>query len=280
MQIRIAMDYRQDWTVQRDFFWQLVWRIPGLEPGTLLLTPEMPFRFVTDNSLTAPINWIYAPKNTSRQMPFILANVDARLDTWLSSLDEGTEIDSPYRATFFKGSTSQALLIYYAPPRCLKVFDPAIDYLWPNKPNYLDQALQLSRPELILTEANPPAWLPPALFGSEPDPDWCTYFEKAELARQKHDWETVVQLGDQALALEKKFSKETAPELIPFIEGYAHTGQWDKAVKLSRQANKVQEKTTPILCLLWQNIQVSTEATSEQQAAVDEIQSSLKCESQ
>ena len=283
LQIRIAMDYRQDWTVQRDFFRQLTWRVPGLEPGTLLLTPEMPFRFVTDNSLTAPVNWIYAPQAwtsqqpPSRQMPFLLANVDARLEMSLPNLETGTPVDFPYRATYFKGSTDQALTLYYDPPRCLKVFDPAIDTLWPNKPDYLDQAIQLSRPELILTEADPPAQLPLAIFGSEPEHNWCYYFEKAELARQRGAWEEVVRLGDQALALDKKFTKETVPELIPFIEGYARAGQWNKAVKLSLQAYKVQEKTKYILCLLWRNIQEITPASPEGQAAIEQVLDELQC---
>jgi hypothetical protein len=283
LQIRIAMDYRQDWTVQREFFWQLTWRVPGLEPGTLLLTPEMPFRFVTDNSLTAPVNWIYAPQTwttqrpPSRQMPFLLANVDARLEMALPDLEQGTPVEVPYRATYFKGSTSQALTIYYDPPRCLKVFDPAIDYLWPNKPDYLDQAIRLSRPELILTEADPTAQLPPEIFGSEPKHNWCYYFEKAELARQRGAWEEAARLGDQALALDKNFTKETAPELIPFIEGYARAGQWSKAVKLSLQAYKVQEKTQYILCLLWRNIQETTPPSSTEQAAVEQVQNELQC---
>ncbi len=56
-----ALRFRMDWLAQRDYFWQLTWRAPGIKPGTILLTSEMPFEYDWDNSLTAPLNWTYAP---------------------------------------------------------------------------------------------------------------------------------------------------------------------------------------------------------------------------
>ena len=56
-----ANTFRREWELSRDFFWQLSWRVPGLKPNTLLLTHEFPFKYYSDNSLTAPINWMYAP---------------------------------------------------------------------------------------------------------------------------------------------------------------------------------------------------------------------------
>ena len=38
------------------------------------------------------------------------------------------------------------------------------------------------------------------MFGSEPPHLWCYYFEKADLARQLQDWQSVLQLEKQARA--------------------------------------------------------------------------------
>ena len=83
----------------------------------------------------------------------------------------------------------------------MKVIDPVADQHLPDKPRFFRDALSFSRPELILTDANPPAAPPASLFDPEPEHDWCYYFEKAELARQRGDWQEVTRLGDQALAM-------------------------------------------------------------------------------
>ena len=55
--------WREDWQLQKSFFWQMTWRIPDLQPGSILLSSDTPFEYSSDNSLTFPLNWIYAPEN-------------------------------------------------------------------------------------------------------------------------------------------------------------------------------------------------------------------------
>jgi hypothetical protein len=54
--------WREDWQQQKSFFWQMLWRIPDLQPGSILLSSDTPFEYSSDNSLTFPLNLIYAPK--------------------------------------------------------------------------------------------------------------------------------------------------------------------------------------------------------------------------
>jgi hypothetical protein len=237
-----GLSYHRDWVSQKSFFWEMVWRMPGIEPGTTILTSELPFDYFSDNSLTAPLNWTYAPDNTSRDMDYLLYDIEARLGISLSGFDKDIEIQQPYRATHFNGSTSKAVVIFYDPPRCLKIIDPIEDLTLPHKPRYIGEALYLSNPDLIITEANPYARPPEAIFGPEPEHNWCYYFQKAELAQQTGDWQQVAELGDQATIFDLVFTKENASELEPFIEGYAQVGQWDKAVKLSIKATQKSDK--------------------------------------
>jgi hypothetical protein len=46
--------FRRDWAKQQEIYWQLAWRIPAMEPGTVLLTDQMPIDYETDLSFTAP----------------------------------------------------------------------------------------------------------------------------------------------------------------------------------------------------------------------------------
>ncbi|MBN1149194.1 MAG: hypothetical protein JXA78_18180 [Anaerolineales bacterium] len=274
---QVALTYRVEWLTQRDFFWQLAWRAPGIQPGTMLLTTEMPFLYDTDNSLSAPLNWIYAPQNRSYEFAYLLYDVEARLSSGLPPLEEGDQLREFHRTMSFTGLTSQAILVDFRPPACLRVIDPARDRRLPDKPRYYRQILPFSRPDLILPYADPAAQLPVQLFPLEPEHGWCYYFEKAELARQASDWERVAALGDQALAGENRIYRGKVAELLPFIEGYAHTGRWQEAVDLSIEAYQIWENMRLPLCDTWALIQQSSAPDSEGQAAFEVLRETLQC---
>jgi hypothetical protein len=272
-----AVGYRAEWLSQKAFFWQLTWRIPGLERGTALLTADLPFIYYSDNSLSAPLNWTYDPGNTSHQMSYLVYDVESRLYKDLPSLDPGLPIDMPYRVTNFQGSTSQAVLFFYTPPRCLKVMHPLEDSNLPYKPLLIPETLPLSRPELIVTGADSPASPPFKIFGPEPQPDWCYYFENAELASQSGDWATVVALSEPALGLKKEFDRETASELMPFIKGFAYTGVWDRAVELSKQAIGASPKMQNMLCQAWYLMRDRTPAGDSKDVAYSQVAKEIPC---
>lgn len=269
--------YRQEWHHQKNFFWQLTWRAPGLTPGSVVITSDMPFNYFSDNSLTAPLNWTYAPEHTGQSMPYLMYAVESRLGQGLASLAPGQTIDQEYRANRFSGSTSQAVVAFYSPPGCVRLIDPLIDANLPQKRKNLSEALPLSRLDLIIPQPESAARPPERIFGREPEQGWCYYYEKAELARQLGDWPQVAELGDQALALGQLLYEVNAPELVPYIEAYAHTGQWDKAEKLSREAVRITPWMDKMVCAAWGRIQRDTPAGPEQQAALTAIKDKFRC---
>ncbi len=68
----------------------------------------------------------------------------------------------------------------------------------------------------------------PDIFGSEPAHNWCYYFEKADLARQGRDWQTVLPLEKQAKT--QSLAPKFGPEYIPFIEAHAQIGDWQTSL--------------------------------------------------
>ncbi|MCU0488019.1 MAG: hypothetical protein MUE67_03590 [Anaerolineales bacterium] len=248
--------YRQEWAAQRDFFWQLAWRAPQIKPGTLLLTSRLPFRYYSDNSLTAPLNLIYAPENRTRQLDYLLYTLDARLGNRLPELKPGLQISQPYRIVSFDGNTDATVIFFYDPPRCLKVINPLTDLLLPGKPDGIAEAAALSRLDLIRSSPEP-LTLPAALFGSEPEHGWCYYYQKAELAGQNGDWAEAARLAELALALPGELSRPKAAELLPFIEAYLRTGQWETARLLTRNATAKNTKLAESLCPLWYAVRES-----------------------
>ncbi len=277
LQFQHRLVYRQEWLSQRNFLWQLAWRAPAIQPGTVLLTSELPFTFYSDNSLSAPLNWMYAPKNRSQDMQYLLYDVEARLGIDLPAIEADQEIRTRYRATLFRGSTSHAIVVFYDPPRCVKVIDPAVDRFLPVKPLYIREMTPLSQLSLILPSEEASAEPPQHIFGPEPPRGWCYYFEKAELYAQAGEWETAAQAADQALKINKHFTDKNVSELFPFIEAFAHTDRWQEAVELSLRAYQIWEKTQYPLCDYWARIAGNTNASSDQRAAIQKIKESLQC---
>lgn len=274
VQYQNADAYWQDWKAQRDFLWQLSWRAPAIKPGTLILMDELPASFESDNSITSPINWMYAPDYQQGDMPFLVAFITVRINTGVLTLKADSPVHQNYKVTDFYGSTSQAIVLNHQSPGCLRLLDPSTDSKLPFLSETITQALPLSRPDLVLS--NPENVMSPMVFfGEEPAHGWCYYFEKADLARSEGDWELVTSLGDQA------FSQGDYPndpgERIVFIEGYAHMGDWEKARNQTRTAYKTNEYLSKSLCTAWQRIEQSTELDQPGLQVKNEMIDYLEC---
>ena len=155
-----ANDFRRDWTRQQEIFWQMAWRMPALEPGTVILTHELPLSYETDMGLTAPLNWIYAPGYAGGELPYALLYTRTRLDSGVSlpALEPGKSISFEYRTVEFKGSTSQAITIIVPANACLHVLDSvyAGGDTYERQPRFLRDAIPLSDPSLIIADAEQP----------------------------------------------------------------------------------------------------------------------------
>jgi hypothetical protein len=272
-----ANEYRKAWNMQKTFFWQLTWRAPDIQPGTLFLTAQLPFIYYSDNSLSAPLNWVYAPKSKSTQMPYLLYALESRLGISLPGLQANIPIQQAYRATEFTGNTNQALGVYFIPPGCLRVLDPQVDHWLPARLVPIDSIVPFSDISRIDPTSKPGAVPPLSLFAPEPAHDWCYDFEKADLARQQGDWKQVVRIANRALNPEPRLYAADAPELLPFILGYAHTGQWSKAVALTKEARQINIQMRNMLCYNWQQIELHTPKNAQQQAAIAAVYKQQRC---
>jgi hypothetical protein len=244
--------FRRDWLKQQDFYSQLAWRIPALQPGTLLLTDQLPVDYETDLSFTAPINWMYAPDYQRSPLPYGLVYTEKRLGGSLASLTRGEQVNVYLRTVYFDGSTSQAIVFYMPTNGCLRVLSPVWgdEITYSRQSDYLVKAIPLSNQSLILTDTSRAAKLP---FFGEPKHTWCYYYTKAELARQRNDWEQVIHLFDEATSLGYEASDPF--ELLVFIEAHAAEGDIEAAEKLSKEAMRKDKGVRKGLCQVWKRVQ-------------------------
>jgi hypothetical protein len=266
-----ANEFRRDWDAHKDMFWQMTWRAPGLQKNTIVLINEE-LSYYADNSLSAALNWIYGPDEHDAAIDYVLFYPTNRESL---SLQKDVPVTYSFLAGDFTGSTSQAVVFYYAPPGCLRLLDPEIDSinrLIPDESLMRDAAL-LSSTTPILSEQTSSM---PAVYGPEPAHGWCYFFAKAELARQMEDWETVTHLGDDAFALDD-YPNDPVERFV-YIEGYAHAGDWQKAVEYSIASYKVSKNYVgPLLCTLWDRIERETAASAEQRSALTDVRNRFEC---
>ncbi|MCC6146196.1 MAG: hypothetical protein IT308_01375 [Anaerolineaceae bacterium] len=262
---RNALVYEEEWQNLRTYFSQLVWRAPDLKPGTILVSDEIPlFRF-SDNDLTPIVNWIYAPDHHSAQIPYKYFDLSTRMDAALPGLEENLPVEHNYRNHRFSSSTSGVLSIFYRQSGCLYVLGPE-DSHFPGLPATIAETLPISHLEQIETGSGVEASLPPAFQGDAPR-DWCFYFEKADLARQQQDWMTISNLATQAESLD--LTEKNRYELLPFIEGFAHTGEVERFRQYVNLANE-DEEIRPALCQRLNHIQTNS-VTADVQTIIAEV---------
>lgn len=265
--------FRRDWQKQGEIYWQMAWRMPALQPNTVLLTHQMPIDYETDLSFTAPINWMYAPDYQSGDLPYILLYTEKRIGgVTLPALEKDIPIFYPYRTANFRSSTSNAVVIYMPRNGCLRVLDPnrGDKEIYSREPNVLTDAIHLSDVSRIIPNPEKPA-IPP--FFREPEHGWCFYFAKAELAQQQKDYQQVVTLGNEAIRL--GFKPEDLNEWLIFIEAYALTGDFDSAENLSDQLIQEDAKIHKGVCTVWEQIQAKRHEGSVEKS--ESIMLSLGC---
>ena len=161
----------------------------------------------------------------------------------------------------------------FEPPGCFRVVDPEVEQNNRLLPPAVRDAARVSNQNVILPEKQNPL---PAQFYRGAAEGWCGYFEQAELARQVKAWDEVVRIAKIAFALND--TPNDPLERFVYIEGYAHTGDWQKAVELSEVSYKISRSFIgPMLCNLWDRIGRETETTPAQVSALGEVRTKFEC---
>ena len=134
--------------------------------------------------------------------------------------------------------------------------------------SYLVPALHLSNLDRIISTADPT--LREDIFGEELPHTWCYYFERADLARQSQDWETINAFWQEAD--ENGYTPAVLVEYRPFIEAAAYTGNIDQAVRLTDLANNGTLGMRNYLCSMWDKIELNS-----MNQAPAQVEDSLQC---
>jgi hypothetical protein len=275
-QVLTLNEYRRSWIKQTDFYWQLYWRAPYIEPGTAILSAGEILPRMGDYPTSFALSTLYPESQNRDVLKYYFFNLEADFATEIEDLRQGMALRKVAYSSVFQGDSRESLVISYDPENyeCLWVLNPA-DREIRALPEITRDALPVSNLARIQPGSPYARPVPEEIFGPEPAHTWCYYFQKADLARQEGDWERIVGLWEEAEA--RGYAPGNGVEYLPFVEGYAREGEWERAVELSLAAAKLPRVMEPALCATWQMIEQSSAESMEKQNALERIDAELHC---
>lgn len=215
-----AVYFANYWSSQRELWWQMSWRAPQLEEGTVLMvTLRGGFPLEEDYEIWGPASLIYYPEPGALKIFSEVLNLSSA-----QAVQRGAASARNMRSIKVKKDFANTLMLSMPSSySCLHVIDGQRPELSEYESSLVSMVAPSSRIDLIMI--NEPAMTPSAaIFGREPEHTWCYYYQKAALAVQKENWEEAAHLGNEAK--EKGFRSRDAYELMPFVEAYIHTGEF------------------------------------------------------
>jgi hypothetical protein len=231
----------ENWKTQQEFWWQLSWRVPDLEDGTVLWV-RLPNQlgYEQDFEVWGPANLIYSDKS---ETPRILAEVF--YEGTLGRLQSGRESSDSYREVDMVKDYGNSLVMSIPSSRsCLSVYDQNKLELSEYAESLVQVGALYSNLDLVIPDS--PGHTPPEeIFGPEPEHRWCFYYQKASLARQLGDWEEIIRLLDEAA--ENGYRARDSMEWMPFFEAYVNLGMYEEAKEVIKLF-KSGYNTTGKLC--------------------------------
>jgi len=282
--IRYTNDYRKIWIHQSNILEQLTWRVPGLDEKTALFiyTPSPPqidkestayIALAGDFPTSMAINSIYQanPQKQGSQLSYwVYSSIEP-----LQKLPKTIPLETSHATTYFEGNTNDSLGFYYASEngQCLHLIQSG-DELYKQYPKEIREIAPYLSAQSINPENGQQYIVRNQILGNGEN-NWCYYYETADLARQYQKWENIVDLWK--ISNNKNLRPAHGIEYIPFIDGFAHTGEWEKALEFTKTARKLSKAMESILCPLWQDINRSMPSSIDNEQATKQAQALLQC---
>jgi len=255
-----ASAYAKNWNLQKQVWWQLSWRAPGLSEGTTLVVHMPPgYRYPEDFEIWAPASRIYFAEPGPLKITAEVLNAET-LPAMLAREVTGRD----YRGVLYQRDFNQAVIISMPTENsCLHILDGAKPELSPADDPLLVQVAGISRLDRIDTASISPT-PPKIIFGNEPEHGWCYTYQQASLARQQGNWDAVAQIGDEG------FGTGQVPvdlvEYAPFLEAYLHLNRLQDAENLAARIVDGEPKTAQLLCKNYQTATTADDLEIAQQA--------------
>ncbi len=232
----LAIKAADEQSAVRNFWWQVYWRIPKIQEGTTIAAIYPNIKYEDDTDIVwGPANFLYYPNPQPgvNLVKYPLGGTTLDQTGIRNVMEEKEKISATYRSHFIFLNYRRVLVMSQPfAESCVHV----IDARWIEQSQHdTEEIVQLfphSKMEYALTEGETAVPLGFA-FGTEPTHGWCYFYQKAELARQQGDWDSVAALGEEAAS--QNLVPADPIEWTPFLQAYAVLGHIEKVESLAEQ---------------------------------------------
>ncbi|MBL8050774.1 MAG: hypothetical protein JNM46_06085, partial [Anaerolineales bacterium] len=217
----------------QNFWWQVSWRIPQLQEKTTLVVNYSHTAIEEDYFIWGPANLIYYPQSTNPQRaePAIWGLVLNREST-MSILNHAAPTFLSRRSIItYLGYDDILILTQPSLSSCVQVIDGNLSFVSAFEQYDIQTIAGESNQSNIVLDQNTPPPLE-VVFGTEPEHDWCYYYQMASLAFQRGEYETVLDIKQKAKRL--GYSAKDPVEWIPFLQAAILLENYDEASELAR----------------------------------------------
>lgn len=275
--VRYTSEFRDLWKYQVNFYRQLTWRVPAMKPGTALVSmgeffppirhPSAILAVSGDYPTAMAINTIYGGK----------PGADGKIPYWFFQSPEALRaapgpLYGQHLDANFAGEPKQSLLFSYRPQdgQCLQIFSPA------DAPVEFSGNFPPASLEGIDTNTQTDFSLLDQILGPADLNNWCYFYEKAELARQRENWQAIAQLWEAATA--KNLRPADGREYLPFVVSFAKLDDWKQALTITRAAGKTTRRGADIYCQVWGQLENETQSSTEKETALAQFREIFPCQ--
>ena len=207
----------------RNFWQQVAWRAPQIKEGTTVVASYPGSPLSEDYFIWGPANFIYYPeKQTSDEVNIKLPATILTDAAVLQVMTNGGTESQLRRGNYSERDFGNVLVMVQTSPNgCVRVINGTAPELSPGDQQRLFLVAPFSKLENIIPGGESRA-LPLLVFGEELPQGWCYYYQKADLARQRGEWDKIPILLSEALEL--GYYPEDILEWMPFLQASAVLG--------------------------------------------------------
>lgn len=227
-----AVQYAKETAALRSFWWQVSWRVPQFDKGTTLIAKYPIGAAEEDYFVWGPASLIYYPEkqhpeNIQPGLYAVVLNDDAVMKILLR---EGQDYDNRKNIITYKNYRNILILSQPSLDSCVHIINGSQPEFSTAESDSIRLVGSYSEMDHVLADESPHT-PPEIVFDPEPPRGWCYFYQKADLARQRGEWESVVRLGKEAQ--EKSLVPMDAIEWMPFLQAYAITNDVDRLMELA-----------------------------------------------
>lgn len=225
--------FASDWGETQKMWQEFAWRVPGLEQGTTLMG-LYPGETQEGYSIWAPASLLYFTDSEEINLSAEVIN-----DGTVKNLQTNAPYERNHRSFYFFHQYDKALIFSKPTSKsCLRLLNGNHPEISVYDKATIQFAATFSKLGQIINEDTLNDDKFKEIIGYEGDTNsWCYYYEKADLARQFHQWEEVTSLEQNVQ--KHNLKPYDVIEWMPFIEAYAYTGEYGYAGSLIDYVNKV-----------------------------------------